>query len=316
MTNMKRALNIIIASFLIACSLSATADDDCTIDVSVANVTKGDAVPPKVQSSLEAKLATALSAAGMCSADYDAQFFVAGRFDNAIIDIVGGTSQQYVVKTTLTIYIGDANEKRVFDSKSFDLKGVGTTKELAYKRCLGGLSASNKALRTFLSEGKQKILAYFESNYPSYISKAKRAMISRNYDEALSLLAVIPSCCSGYDQACELAMQIATDNIDYIGAQLLAAAQGAWAADPTADGASVAHYYLRQIDPNSACYADAQKLSKTISTTTQKQWEFENITKYNNEIAYRKQAMLAARDIAVAQAKNRPKVVNRYYFVW
>ena len=46
--------------------------------------------------------------------------------------------------------------------------------------------------------------------------------------------------------------------------------------------------YLSQIDPEASCAAEAQALSKQISQTTQKQWEFENVTKYKDAVALEK----------------------------
>lgn len=296
-------------------SAGAYAQGECTIDVSIADITKGDVVPAAINSKLEGKLTQALGKAGMISAPYDSRFFVAGRFDDAFNDISGGPSQKVYVKTTLTLYIGDADEQKVFASESFELSGVGGSDQQAYTRALNKLSAGNKQLVDFLRTGQQKIIDYFDANYQSYINNAKKAMAARNYDEALYYATAIPSCCKGYAHANELAMQIYKQNMNYTAQQLLAKARGAWAADPTAEGAAEAHMYLSQIDPEASCAAEAQALSKQISQTTQKQWEFENVTKYNNAVELEKHRITAAKEVAVAWAKNRPKQVNRYVFI-
>lgn len=310
-----KIIKLLIGIVALCASAGAYAQGECTIDVSIADITKGDVVPAAINSKLEGKLTQALGKAGMISAPYDSRFFVAGRFDDAFNDISGGPSQKVYVKTTLTLYIGDADEQKVFASESFELSGVGGSDQQAYTRALNKLSAGNKQLVDFLRNGQQKIIDYFDANYQSYINNAKKAMAARNFDEALYYATAIPSCCKGYAQANELAMQIYKQNMNYTAQQLLAKARGAWAADPTAEGAAEAHMYLSQIDPEASCAAEAQALSKQISQTTQKQWEFENVTKYNNAVELEKHRITAAKEVAVAWAKSRPKQVNRYVFI-
>jgi hypothetical protein len=96
---------------------------------------------------------------------------------------------------------------------------------------------------------------------------------------------------------------------------LLAQARAAWAASPDADGAREAESYLAQIDPASSSYAAAQSLNAEITKTTKKQWEFENVQKYNDQVALEKQRINASKQVAIAWAKRRTRVVNRYVFI-
>lgn len=311
-------MNSIFKSILAAVifiPLMAFAQGECSIDVSVADITKGEVVPESVNQRLQAKLSQAISKAGLVSAPYESRFFVAGRFDDAYNDITGGPSQKVYVKTTLTIYIGDAEEQKIFASESFELSGVGGSDAQAYTRALNKLNTSNSQLVNFLETGRDKIINYFDANYQSYINKAQQAMAARNYDEALYYVTAIPSCCKGYAEASRMALDIYSKSMNYSSQQLLAQARAAWAADPTATGAAEAHSFLSQIDPQASCYAEAQALSKQISQTTKKQWEFENITKYQNEVELEKRRINAAKEVAVAWAKSRPKTVNRYVFI-
>ncbi len=310
--NIRKSL-IIIAALCV--SVTARAQGECAIDVSIADITKGDVVPAGLNSKLEGKLMQALGKAGMSSAPYDSRFFVAGRFDDAYNDVTGGPSQKTYVKTTLTLFIGDADEQKIFDSESFELSGVGSSDLQAYTRALNKISGTNPKLVEFLQQGKQKIIDYYDANYQSYINNARKAMAARNFDEALYYVTAIPSCCKGYAQANELAMQIYRKLIDHTGQQLLAKARGAWAADPTAAGAAEAYEYLSQIDPEASCIGQAEALGREMSSTTKKQWEFENVTKYKDAVALEHHRTDAAKEAAVAWAKSRPQTVNRYVFI-
>ena len=302
------------------------AQNHCDIDIATVNITKGEIVPQAVDARLQAKLSQALSKAGLTSVDYDSRFFVAGRFDDAINDVTGGPNQKVLVKTTLTIYIGDAEEQKIFASETFELKGVGSSDQQAYSNALKSINGSNEKLIDFLKEGKQRILDYYDANYTKYLDNARKQMAARNYDEALFYATAIPSCSVGYAQATTLALQIYNQSMNYEAQQLLAKARAAWAADPSADGASVAYSYLSQIDPSASCAPEARVLGDEITQTTKKQWEFENVTKYKDQIELEKRRidattqnerrrLEAAKEIAKAYATSRPRVVNRYYFV-
>lgn len=307
---MKRFL---IIAFALATVLPFRAQEDCGIDISVANISKGEVVPEAVNSQLEGKLSRALGKAGLITAPYDSRFFVAGRFDDAYNDI--SSSGRVFVKTTLTIFIGDAAEQKIFASESFELSGVGGSDTQAYVKALNKLGSNNPRLVQFLGEGKQKIIDYYDANYRTYLNNARQAMAARNYGEALYYATAIPSCCVGYDQANALAMQIYDQNMNYEAARYLAKARAAWAADPSADGAAEAYQYLTMIDPSASCAAEAKAFGQQISKTTQKQWEFENVTKYKDAVALEKQRISAAKEVAVAWAKSRPRQVNRYVFI-
>lgn len=306
-------LNLAICT--VFCSSASFAQNNCTIDVSIAPISRGDAVPEAINTKVEAKLTQAMGKAGLTVAPYDSRFFVAARFDDAFNDVTGGPSQKTYVKTTVTLFIGDADDQKVFASESFELSGVGSTEQMAYTKALGKLSASNPQLLNFLEKGQKQIIEYYDAHYKEIINKAQQAKNARNYSEALYYASSIPSCCVGYSQAHNLTMSILNDSRDYEGQMLLAKARAAWAANPTADGAAEAHNYLSQIDPASSCFGAAQSLNAEMTKTTKQQWEFENVTKYNNEIALEKQRINAAKEAAVAYAKSRPKVVNRYVFL-
>lgn len=312
--------------------------EKCDIDISVANITKGEVVPQAVSSRLESYLTRALSRAGLTSAPYDSRFFVAGRFDDGYKDVLPGYATKVVVNTTLTLYVGDAEEHKIFSSESFDMKGVGLSEQEAYSNALKKLNGSNAKLVSFLENAKQKIVDYYDNNYMSYINNAKKAAEARNFEEALYYATAIPTCCKGYNEAQDLSIQIYNQHRNYDGQNLLAQARAAWAADPTAAGAEKAHKFLSQIDPSSSVAAEAKALSNDMSKVTMKQWEFENVTKYKDQLAMEKKRMAneaalesqriaanasvaraqarAARDVAVAYAKSRPRVIYTRGLPW
>lgn len=308
--------------FLVAALLGGIAisnAQNCDLRLSIAPIEQGENVPDAINTKVENYLMRAVSAFGVTADPYYGQFFITGRFDNALDDVVPGPPQRYVLKSTFTIYIGDAVNRQVYASTSFDLKGVGNSEERAYINALSSLNNQNRQLAQFIEGAKEKIIDYYNSNYKSYLAKAKTALQQRNYSEALYYTTSVPECCVGYGEASRITKEIFQSNVDYEGDLLLAQARGAWAANPDEEGARNAWYYLSQIDPSASCYGAAMKLGDQIQKTVKENWDFEVKEKYRNEIALEKQRIAAARDIGVAYAKSRPRVVtnfivnNRYY---
>lgn len=285
---------------------------DCDIRISVAPIEQGEQVPYAINSKIENYLMRAISRHGVTADPYYGQFFVAGRFDHVLDDIVPGPPSRHVLKTTLTLYVGDAVNKQVFATTSFDLKGVGNSEERAYINAMSSLSSKNNSMAQFIEGAKAKILDYYNQNYSSYLAKARNAMQLRNYDEALFYTSSIPECCVGYGEATQLTMQIFQSNVNYDGDMLLAQARAAWAASPNEDGAREAWFYLSQIDPSSSCYSAAMALGEQIRKSVKEDFDFEYKEKYRNEVALEKQRIAAARDIGVAWAKSQPRVITNY----
>lgn len=305
-----------ISAAMAAASMAASAAD-CEIGMGIAPIMEGDQVPASISRKLEAKLKMALTHVGVAAGDYDCQFFLTGRFDQAFSQEAGGVGGRVLVKTDLQLAICDGENRKVFATATFPLKGVGATDEQALTRALGSLNAKNPEFINFVETGKAKIIDYFDKNYPTYIAKAQKALNARNYDEALYWSTAVPECCAGFAQASTLADDIYTDKINYEGAMLLAQAEGEWAANPTDAGASAAYRYLSQIDPSATCYSQAKALGQEMAKVVKQNYDFETKEKYRNAVDLEKLRIEAARKAAVAWAQNQPKtVVHNNWIVW
>ncbi len=282
--------------------------------MSVAPIDQGTSVPYAINSKIETHLIRAISAMGVTAAPYYGQFFVSGRFDHGLDDVVPGPPTRHLLKTTLTIYIGDAINRQVYATTSFELKGVGNSEERAYISALSSLGSNNRQLRQFIESAKVKIIDYYNSNYENYLRRARTAMQERNYEEALYYSTSVPECCVGFAEANRLTMTIYQHHVDYEASLLLAKAQGEWAASPDEAGARRAYAYLSRIDPSAACYGQAMALGQQIQVTVKENWDFENKEKYRDQVALEKQRIAAARDIGVAYAKNQPRTITNFVF--
>ena len=258
-----------------------------------------------------AQLETALSLNGMVvNGDYS-QFFITGKFTNFIKDVTSTVPAKTTVNTLLTLSMGDLASQTIYASQSFELRGVGESDTRAFMMALRKLNRNNKDLTAFATKGKKQIVDYFDRNYKSIISKASRASSLRHYEEALYYITSIPECSKGYAEAAPVTERIFKLYIDYTGKKLLAEARAAWAASPDSAGAEKAFASLIQIDFESSAYPDAEALAREISKITQRNWDFENREKYNNEIELRRSTIEAARAVGVAYGSHQqPTTTN------
>lgn len=306
---------------LVACTMltagAAYADSTCEIGIGIQPIMEGENVPANVARQLETKLKQALSYVGVAAGDYDCQFFLTGKFETAYSQEQSGPGGRVLVKSNVVLAICDGENKKVYAMATFPIKGVGASDEQALIRGLQSLNARNAEFARFVEEGKNKIVNYFDVNYPTYISKAQSALKARNYDEALYWSSSVPECCNGYDEARALINTCYQDKVNYDGAMLLSQAQAAWAADPTSAGAAEAGRYLAQIDPSSSSYAGAKVLASKMAASVKADIDFETKEKYRTQVALEKQRIEAARQAAVEWARNQPKtIVRNNWIVW
>lgn len=318
---------IFAASALLATASMQLGAQNCELTITYANVTQGENVPKSVDGRLQAKITQLLAKSGVSSSDPNSRFFVTGRFDHGYVETVPvGAAYQTMITTDLTLYMGDSETKKIFASAVIPLKGVGETEDRTYIKCLNGLNANNAELKAFIAEGKAKIVEYYDNNYQNILTQARTAMQQRNYGEAMYYATSIPECCRGFEQAQALVLESYKSHRDYESAELLSKAKAAWAASPDANGAAEANRYLTRIDPASSSASAASALAKEMTTRTKQQWDFENVQKYKDELALekqridanaaiRKESIRAARDVAVAWAKSRPRVVHHYNWI-
>lgn len=317
-----------IISIITAAMLSATpmAHAECELHIAVAGIKQGDKVGDAVERQLQMRLTRAAAAAGLAGDAYSSRFFIAGRFDKGFTDVTPGPSQKVLVKTTLTVYVGDSDDQKVFSTASFDLTGAGISEERAYINAMGKLNAQNQVFKKFVEEAKAKILAYYDTYAPVLLKKARSAMNQRDYDEAIYVASQIPECCKAYSEAEDLMLEAYNHRTEYEGDRLLAEAEAAFGADPTATGAREAFGLIAQIDPAASAYARSKSFRKKMADTVKEQWVFENVKKYEDALALEKQKTAnahalrmkvvdAAKSVAVARAQNQPKTIVYHHWL-
>lgn len=300
---------------LAAMSVFTVSAAQCDINLTAVPVYEGEDIPERVSDMLATRLITAAAVHGVVGGD-NSRFFVTAKFNHSYKDINSGPPITTAIKTTMTVYLGDIIDKKVFATESFDMKGVGTSDERAYINAIKTLNGKNQKFAEFIEKGKLKIVDYYNTNYPQILEKAKKAMGLKSYEEALYWASMIPECCDGYAQAAQLTKEIYQKYLDEQGQMLFNKARGAWGASPDEDGAREAYSYLTQIDPQASCYRQSVEFGQMIAKQVKANWDFENITKYKDAVEMEKAYIKAARDVGVAYGNHQQPITYNVGWLW
>ena len=303
---------ILLSALLAATSLTAGAAD-CDITLKAIPIEQGEEVPADVSDAIATRLMAAATKSGVVGA-VDSRFFITAKFNHSYKETLAGPPAQTAIKSTMTLYIGDVIDQKVFATTSIDVRGVGTSLNRAYINALSVLNAKNNAFAQFISQGRDKVIDYYDSNYQSILNKAKSAMTLKQYDEALYYSTSIPECSVGYSAALEVTKTAFQAYLDNEGLVLLNKARAAWGANPDQYGAEEAYGYLTQIDPQASCYKEAVAFGQKIASVVKANWDFENVTMYKDAVALEKARITAARDIGVAWGNHQQPIT--YNTTW
>ncbi len=288
-----------------ALSMNAWADN-CELDICVV---VPDAVESEISEStakaVANRLTRALSASGTVADENYGQLYLSAGFSHLYTETLAGPPMQEVVHTQMTVYVADIFGNKVFDSETFDLRGVGSSQQRAFINALSVLNGQNKKLNEFVSRAKQKTMKYFDSNYKSLLQKAERAASMRDYDRALYYTTLIPTCCKGYSEASAATLKYFKAYNDFNGTQLLNKAKAEFAASPNPEGARKAYSLLALIDPDSSAYSAAMKFAEEVKKRSLEEYDFVNHRPYEDAVDLRKQYLNAAKEVGVAYGKGQ-----------
>ena len=266
---------------------------------------------------IETRLRSLISQMGMESG-YGTRFILAVRVNLLDRYMTGGAPPRIGQNMQVTFAVGDAESGTCFGSCTQAVKGTGQTEQAAMLAGFRNIKATQE-LKDLIAQSKQNIINYYDTNGPAIIQKAKGLITAQEWEEALYELSAIPQECACYSQALSLMNQVYQEHINHDAAQVLAEAQAVWSADPNpGPAAEEAMAILSTIDTSAKCYPQAQALMKKIesrvqSVTDQKYKDALALEKarLNTAATLEKARINACRDIAVAYAKSRPKVVYR-----
>ncbi len=273
---------------------------ECEIGIDVAVMEQDESIPEAAAQVFTNSINRVATDGGMSlSAPYN-QFYLTARFDVLDKHIVSGAPRQVVYNLGVTYYIVDNVNRKKFSSSYVEVNGVGTNETKALISAFRHLNAQDAKVKKMLSEGRTKILNYFNEQYPAILKEAQRLADLQQFDQAIAMCVSIPTCSAGGDQAVQTGLKIYNRYRDRINLQQLNKARALWAATQTQESAGEVAELLSQIDPDAACYNDALALSKEIKAQVRSDLNFEMRQKYADSVKLEEQRIAALRAVGVA----------------
>ncbi len=312
---MKPSIANIVFGITFLCSHILGSAQNCEIPIRVISIPQVEDIPDGAVDMLNSRLATAITADGIMASVPYCQFFVTAKFNHITENVVPGPPKQFAVRTSLTLFIGDIEGQQIYSSKTFDLRGVGTSLQRALINSVQSINAKNYSFEQFLKSGRDKIVAYFNNNYSSILAKANKAASMNDYEEALYYACSIPECCTGYTEAYNDIIRIFQSCINNNSELLYSKAYYAWSSLPDSEGALIASNYLSFIEPSSAVYSKAQQLASEIKKTVRGDILFDKQDKYKDSIALKKAYVDAARQIGVAYGSGQKETTTNLLWI-
>lgn len=268
---------------------------------------------PQVDSFLFNKLQSLIEGSNGGSALTSDQFAIVSSYDILDKQIVSGSPTKIVYSLSLSLYIVDLRENKVFSSFNAELKGVGSNETKALINSFKSINLGNARIKDFIADGKGEIIAYYDKNYHKIIAKAKADASMKNFDAAIYRLLNIPECSVGYEAALELLPVIYKQFVNQYGNENLAQARAAWYASPNSDGASIAGLFLSEIYPDAECYNEAMSLFQDIKKQMGEEWKF-MMKQYDDALEMERLRMQIMKEIAMSYANNLPdETVNVFW---
>ena len=75
----------------------------------------------------------------------------------------------------VALFIKEVDNNMVFATASKEVKGSGATRDAAVANAIAQLQVNDPVFSSFISTGKQKIIAYYQANCNNIITKANKA---------------------------------------------------------------------------------------------------------------------------------------------
>lgn len=299
---------LLIASALLPRQLSAQG-----VVIAPARASADYRLSEKTDRLLEEKMKSALTAQGISSVSEFARFALEPSV--AILDehTSTGVPPKTTMSCSITFSIVDVMTGNVFDSYTIETEGKGTNKTNTLHKAIAAIRLASPDFNAFVNRSRVRVEDYYESQLDNIISMARSSATQGDYEYALYILSEVPSSIRSYSR---VAKAIDECYADYREAQALAMLQKAeaiWTASPNASGAQDAMKVLEDIPMgtkyDSKVKALMSKISSKLSADEKRRWDL--IVKEAERRHQEKQSVIkAARDVAVAYARNQPKTIS------
>ena len=266
-------------------------------------------------SKIETKITQILTATSLAATGYNNNFVIYPKFAIYETSIVESGMQDITISNCeLSLFIKQVDNNVIFATISKPLRGSGKDKQTSLLNAISKISIKDPEFQTFINNGKNKIVAYYESKCGDIISKSESLVKMQDYEQAIGLLMTVPEEVSCYSKVQEKSIEA---YLAYQNQKCIVQLQEAKTQMAT-NNFNVALNILSQIDPSTSCFKESQTLvnnaAAKIDAEEKKQWDLK-MKVYNNNVALEKQRINAVKDIAVAYYRSKPTTVSYTYLI-
>jgi hypothetical protein len=288
-------------------------------------------IPPQVEgltessrSMIQNKMNQIVTKNGLGGTTANQRFIITCNVAVLTKDITPTAPPMHAYTLEVTFYIGDGINGSLFSSKAVTIKGVGETETKAYSSALKNIKADNPELQQFVSQGKSKIIEYYNSQCDFLLKEAATLDGQAKYDEAIYKLVSVPEVCKAcYDRAMEAAGPIFQHKIDLECKRQLNEAQATWFSTQNVEGAQKTAAMLGKVNPNSSCFKEANgmltmiynEIKDRVKDIDEREWNLAMKIQQDN-VDLEAAAIKAYRDVGVAYGNGQPDTVSYNTIGW
>jgi hypothetical protein len=241
--------------------------------VALTAVVMDDDIPQAAARQLLNKM-TQIVTKGGCAGISNSRFVITCSADVLTKDIVPGPPTMHAYTLSMTFFIGDGVEGRLFSSTSVEVKGVGETPEKAYINAFKSVRVNDPAFKPFVEKGRQGIIDYYNTQCELILTEARTKAERQEYTKAIEQLTAVPAVCEEcYNKAQDASVEVYKAWRDNFCRMALTKAKSAW----TIHDAKTAVEILGEIPPEAECAAEAEALraeiAEAVDEKARREWE-------------------------------------------
>lgn len=221
--------------------------------------------------------------------------------------VESGMKNISVAKVEMLLSVAQVSTGMIVNSVSMPLSGSGFNRSEALSDAISGIDVRLPAYAKFLSESKERIYSYYETNCDKLVQKAHALEAQQAYEAALAELACFPASLPSYAKVVTAMMEIYKRYQNIRCEQLIRQAKGCIALKDY----SSAVEYLIKIDPESQCKTECSNLLDAVRQQVDKA-ESEAVERrfrvFDTLVGLENRRIAAVRDIAKAYYSNQPTI--------
>lgn len=208
------------------------------------------------------KMSQIVTKQGMGGDAADPRFIITTNVFELTKDILGTAPPMHAITLDVSFYIGDGIEGKLFSSMSKTVRGVGSNPSKAQINALKNIKSSDPEFVSFIDQGKQKILEYYNTQCEFILNEASARFESREFDDAIYTLVKIPKVCKEcYEQSLELTKEIQLAKMEYECQMNINRARASIAQNQWEEAAEHISLYT----PDFECYDEVRSIIKQIT---------------------------------------------------